>query len=325
MTISEHEGQHTRLPLYRYFCDFYALLVEVKRALANQPAVAQAPPPRALAPSAIHERLREHLRAQEATVRDDGTPEQCDLYGDAQYAMAALADEQLLLELDWAGRADWLNLTLESALFDTRMAGVRFYRVIDRLLAVPTATQGHAELGLVLLGALQAGFRGELRGPDEAARLAERRHQLVRFVRELRGDERGRHAFEQAYEHTLGPTLPEPADRRLAPLSPWFNAARIGGAAYLATAGAIWFVTLHPFHRLVADDPGAQRMRSEHTSQYAEGTILAPGQVSGIGAASFAAASGEQPAGTAGLGAGVPADGGTASPPVLPDGQKEVR
>lgn len=325
MTLLE-QGQHARLPLYRYFCDFYALLVDVKRALGNVPAgLAGDARPAQLAPEAIHERLRDRLRAQEATAREDGMPEQADLYRDAQYAMAALADEQLLLELDWPGRAGWLNLTLESALFDTRMAGVRFYRLIDRLLVVPVPTQGHAELGLVLLGALQAGFRGELRGADEAQRLIERRHDLVKFVREVRADQPGRHAFEQAYEHTIGPTAPEPSDRRLAPLSPWFNAARIGIAAYLAVAGAIWLVALYPFNELVSEDASAQRVRSERADRFAEGKILGSSQASGamlapaaspsVSAPEFASASTARP---------LPATSAAASP-ARADGKGSVR
>lgn len=300
MNRTEREAPHSRLPLYRYFCDFYALLVAVKRDLAAvPPGLSQTLRAPQLSPAAVHERLQDRLRAQDGTVRQSCTPEQCDLYREAQYAMAALADEQLLLEVDWPGRAAWLDLTLESALFDTRMAGVRFYRVIDRLLAVSTPTTAHAELGIVLLATLQAGFRGELRGAHEAQTLTRRRRELVEFVHSVRGDMPVRYAFEQAYEHTVGPTVPEPADRRLAPLSPWLNAARLGGIAYIGVAAAIWFLTLHPFEQLVATDPGAAKVRSERPAPVGEGRIDGAAQASGTvrssvsedtGAASFAPA-----------------------------------
>ncbi|MDN7183258.1 DotU family type IV/VI secretion system protein [Caballeronia sp. SEWSISQ10-4 2] len=262
MHATEREGPRTRLPLYSYFCDFYAMLVDVKQALSATPTTAsalqRAPE---LEPAAVHERLLDQLRAQYSTVQKDCTPDQCDVYRDAQYAMAALADEQLLLEIDWSGRTAWLDLMLESALFDTRIAGVRFYRMIDRLLAVPAPTQAHAELGLVLLGAIDVGFRGALRGVNEADVLTQRRQELVKFVREVRRDQPGSHAFEQAYEHTLEPTLPEPADCRLAPLSPWFNAARLALAVYLAVAAVIWFGAILPFRYRVAADTAASQER----------------------------------------------------------------
>jgi type IV/VI secretion system ImpK/VasF family protein len=262
MHATEREGLRTRLPLYSYFCDFYAVLVEVKQALSSAPATAsalqRAPE---LEPAAVHERLLDQLRAQYSTVQKDCTPDQCDVYRDAQYAMAALADEQLLLEVDWSGRTAWLDLMLESALFDTRIAGMRFYRLIDRLQAVPAPTQAHAELGLVLLGAIDVGFRGALRGVHEADVLTQRRQELVKFVREVRRDQPGSHAFEQAYEHTLEPTLPEPADCRLAPLSPWFNAAWVALAVYLAVAAVIWFGAILPFRYRVAADTAASQER----------------------------------------------------------------
>lgn len=277
MTRTEREAPHSRPPLYRYFCDFYALLVDVKRGLAAvPPGLGESLRAPQLSPAAVHERLRDRLRAQDGTVRQSCTPEQRDLYREAQYAMAALADEQLLLEVDWPGRVAWLELTLESALFDTRMAGVRFYRVIDRLLAVPTPTAAHAELAIVLLATLQAGFRGELRGAHEMQTLARRRRELVEFVHAVRGDVPVHYAFGQAYEHTVGPTVPEPADRRLAPLSPWLNAAKLGGMAYIVLAAAIWFITLYPFEQLVAADPGAQKVASDRPARVGEGRIASP-------------------------------------------------
>ncbi|ASL47769.1 hypothetical protein bAD24_III10260 [Burkholderia sp. AD24] len=261
MHTSEREELRTRLPLYTYFCDFYGLLVEIKHGLAALPAGHAVPAE--LTAAVVHTRLVECLREQYRTVQRDCTPDLLLIYRDAEYAMAALADEQLLLEVSWNGSGEWLNLMLESTLFDTRNAGVRFYRLIDSLLAVALPSQAHAELGLVLLGALEVGFRGALRGDHEAAALSGRRDELVKFVTDVRGDDPAAHAFEQAYEHTIGPQDPEPASCRLAPLSPWFNAARLALVAYLLVSAAIWFIVMYPFRQLVADDPTAQRVRAE--------------------------------------------------------------
>jgi type VI secretion system protein ImpK len=256
----EAAGPRHRLPLYAYFCDFYETLVDVKpsllRAGARDDAMwrgAESPARRA------HERLLEQLRAQQSAVEHDGAPDECALYRDAQYAMAALADEQLLLEVRWSGRAEWLGLMLEVALFDTHVAGVGFYRVIDRLLATQAPTLMHAELGLVLLAVLELGFRGALRGDREAQTLARRRLELAAFVRGVRGYRATGRAFEQAYEHTVRLPSPETASSRLAPLSPWYYAARIALAAYLVVSGVIWFSALRPFNQLIANDAVVQQ------------------------------------------------------------------
>src|SRR3990167_7025770 len=44
------------------------------------------------------------LRAQGQEVARTGTPGEIDSHRMARYVMAALADEQFILELDWAGR-----------------------------------------------------------------------------------------------------------------------------------------------------------------------------------------------------------------------------
>jgi type VI secretion system protein ImpK len=279
--VEQENIPHVRLPLYSYFCDFYATLVDVKRKLLGvSPVLPNDQRPPELAPAAVHERLLEALRAQDNTVRLECTEEQRKVYRDALYAMAALADEQLLLDVKWPGSAQWLDFALESALFDMRLSGVRFYWLIDSLLAEPAPTPLHAELGLVLLGALGVGFRGELRGVDQAQKLAQRREQLVAFVRKVRGRRSGEpsddrkhrhgshsHGFEQAYEHTVGPTVPEPANCRLAPLSPWFNAARLALIAYLVGSGVLWYATIYPFSKRVSADRAAQLGRVQQCNE----------------------------------------------------------
>lgn len=253
-------GARQRLPLYGYFCEFYETLADVKPTLlvtiAGEGGAWGAPESPA---RRAQERLLERLRSQQSAVEHDSTPDECALYRDAQYAMAALADEQMLLEVRWSGRDEWLGLTLEGALFDTRVAGVGFYRMIDQLLATQQPTLLHAELGLVLLAVLELGFRGALRGDREADRLARRRFELAAFVRGVRGTRDTDRAFEQAYEHTVQLADPESNGSRLAPLSPWFYGARLALAAYLVVGGGIWFTALRPFEQLIASDPAAQQ------------------------------------------------------------------
>src|SRR5690606_13026522 len=83
-----------------------------------------------------------------------------ELYREAQFAMAALADEIFLVELgDWPGRADWATYPLQKALFGTINAGEELFARIDRFLeSYHPGQRGLAEL---YFNVLSFGFRGK--------------------------------------------------------------------------------------------------------------------------------------------------------------------
>ncbi|MDF1750240.1 MAG: DotU family type IV/VI secretion system protein [Alphaproteobacteria bacterium] len=122
-------------------------------------------------------------------------------YREAQYVMAALADE-IFLTLDWPGHDFWRNDLLETRLFESYNAGDVFFKRMEKLLK--TGDRVQAEIAIVYLLALTFGFRGRYAGGRDEARISEYRKQLYYYIYQKRpslGDPSHRLAPE-AYQHT---------------------------------------------------------------------------------------------------------------------------
>lgn len=81
----------------------------------------------------------------------------------ASYAIAALVDELLIVDIPWDGRTWWENHAVEVELFGTRRRATEFY---DR--AAKAATFPERDAHSVFVGAVVMGFRGILRDKPEA-------------------------------------------------------------------------------------------------------------------------------------------------------------
>ncbi len=123
-------------------------------------------------------------------------------YRDAQYAMAALADE-IFLTLDWPGREAWRGRLLEYELFGSYTAGETLFERVDRLLKDRDPADG--ELAAVYLLSLALGFRGKFRDADDGGQIEYYRRQLFGFLYQGRPDldREDRRLFSEAYAHTL--------------------------------------------------------------------------------------------------------------------------
>ena len=123
-------------------------------------------------------------------------------YRDAQYAMAALADE-IFLTLDWPGREAWRGRLLEYELFGSYTAGETLFERVDRLLKDRDPADG--ELAAVYLLSLALGFRGKFRDADDGGQIEYYRRQLFGFLYQGRPDldREDRRLFPEAYAHTL--------------------------------------------------------------------------------------------------------------------------
>lgn len=172
-------------------------------------------------------------------------------YQEAQYVMAALADE-IFLHLDWPGRGYWKDDLLETRLFKTYAAGERFFTRLDKLLS--TGDRVQAELAVVYLLALSLGFRGKYRGGKHDQRLLDYRKQLYYYIYQRRPDltDQTRRLTPQGYDHTqadaLARMLPSPAR--------WFWL--LGGAAvgYLVVAHWLWRDAVAPLVRTLSTGLG---------------------------------------------------------------------
>jgi type VI secretion system protein ImpK len=122
-----------------------------------------------------------------------------EVYREAQYVMAALADEDFL-NLDWEGKSSWP--LLESRLFETHYAGEEVFERVERLLQ--RKDPFYLDLAAVYFMALSLGFQGKYRGHDDRERL-EYRRQLFKQI--YRRDPKLFAApaplFPQSYQNTL--------------------------------------------------------------------------------------------------------------------------
>ena len=95
------------------------------------------------------------------------------------YAFVALLDETLLFS-PWPGRTRWQEQPLEFRLFNSRAAGERVPRAINKLLG--ESDPATRDLANVYLQCLTLGFQGRLRGVRGRALHEKWRHALFAFA-----------------------------------------------------------------------------------------------------------------------------------------------
>ncbi len=246
-SLAQQPTSHPAPRLLQRLCAVQAAL----QAIADAGLTAEGAP-------AVHRQLAELIDQQWAQAlggdvppdhrpRTSGPPSLSDparqaLLHQAFYAMVALIDEALLIELDWPGRSAWLGLLLEQRRFHTRLAGQRFFEHCEHILAGPPELALQREVAAVHLLALQLGFKGMHRGESGQVCINELRRRLHGFI--ARGDPTwpGAQAFGQAYAHTLV----APRDERNAPLRPWRRALVLTLALWLIGSGALWWWLAQP-------------------------------------------------------------------------------
>jgi type VI secretion system protein ImpK len=196
-----------------------------------------------------------------------------ELYLQAQYAMAALADE-IFLHLDWPGRLAWKENLLEAKLFGTHRAGEVMLERIEAVLRGRDPV--YAELARVYLMVLALGFEGKLRGSEEGpALLAAYRRALYRFAyrrdpRVVRGEEP---VAPEAYAATVetGPGARLPYMRR------WLIGAAVVIVLWIAGGHLVW-------RHLVADfEPHLDRILAAERADDGSGLVPLPRSGPGSG------------------------------------------
>ncbi len=132
------------------------------------------------AAQSLGQRLQQMLELQLAESSWMGG-EVHELYPDAQYAMAVLADE-MLTHVEWPGRGAWGKHRLELTVFKTAASDLELFKRVDRLLKNGVQTVGTRDLARVYLLAIASGFKGKYRPFDLPRALAEYRRRLYEFV-----------------------------------------------------------------------------------------------------------------------------------------------
>lgn len=197
----------------------------------------------------VHHRLRTLLERQAADALRRGGGYGAELYREAQYLMAALADEVLLHRLDWDGRDLWTDHLLENALFGTQVAGEK---VFDRLeVILGEGGRIHPDLASIYLATLSLGFRGRLWRPADARELRGYRQGLARAIArydpDLTRHEKG-HLFPGAY----AATLTEGRAVRLPHVRPWLMALAGLVIAFLMVTHVVWQMRTSDIDRVSA-------------------------------------------------------------------------
>lgn len=149
---------------------------------------------------AVHQALLSLLERQALEAERNGGAFAYEVYREAQYVFAALADE-VFLNLDWPGRHTWP--LLESKLFQSHIAGELFFDKLDHLLYRRDPT--YEDLAAVYFMALALGFKGKFRGTESAGQLDRYRGELYRkvFHQQPLLFRKDQSLIPQSYLHTL--------------------------------------------------------------------------------------------------------------------------
>ena len=96
----------------------------------------------------------------------------------ASYALACVADELLIVDVQWPGQSWWENHALEVEMFGTRRRATEFYARAEKAAALPSG-----DALQVFLAAIVMGFRGIMRDRPESLDTWLRSHgQVVRLA-----------------------------------------------------------------------------------------------------------------------------------------------
>jgi type VI secretion system protein ImpK len=199
-------------------------------------------------PHAIWIKMVETIHELARKAGHQGSPCTAEAYREAQYVMAAMADETFL-NLDWPGREWWRRNLVETHFFQSHVAGERLFQRIEQLLA--NRESACAELAALYLMALSLGFQGKFRGEADREPLERLRRDLFQLIFHRSPNIREGKAFmfPDAYAHTLDGsqlmTLPNP--RR------WLVGAGVCVAAYVLVAHGLWRQVTADLAALVAD------------------------------------------------------------------------
>ena len=229
--------------LLKQFYDFYSEVIcqkKIAQSYAEIPLPEQAPEPEE-APSeepgtqTVSRTLMSLLEEQALESGRRGGEYGVSFYKEAQYIMAALADE-IFLNMDWEGREAWKSGLLEFKLFGTHVAGELFFQKLDKLLT--NRDPAFVEIAALYLQSLSLGFRGKFRDIDDEGKLDYYRRQLFSFIFHknpglLNPD---RLLYSEAYAHTLT----EGEGKKLPYVKRWIIVVALLVLAFLGISHGIW-------------------------------------------------------------------------------------
>lgn len=151
----------------------------------------------------------------------------------ALFAMAALADELMLLEIDWPGQPHWQDILLEENMFRSCRAGTALFDQIDQLLTSHSHAQLERQLAGVYLLVLRLGFSGRYRQLPE--KIEGYRQDLYSLI-DKNGHAKGKSLCAEAYDYSLFSHV----QQRLAPISKWISKMIWAFAIFVILSSVVW-------------------------------------------------------------------------------------
>ncbi len=222
-------AQLSRSVLLNKLRDFYGVIVRLKSEIEADPTDVSV--------DRVQGELRSYMDDQLRALGENPDEIGYHLYDAMRYVMVALADDCFLnLNVQWPGRARWLNEVLEKQIFGTQRAGASFFDRIDELLA--SRDKSKEEVATAYLIALLLGFKGRFRGGEEEE-LVSYRERLLYFVGLGQGGglDKSKPVFPDAYAHTI---TSEPSSK-LPRHKPWMFAVAGAICLYFALAHLTWY------------------------------------------------------------------------------------
>ncbi len=191
-------------------------------------------------PRYVHKQLLEHLQLQQNKIRSIASSGQFIIYVQAQYALVALIDDQLLRMVRWPHQQDWLSLLLETSFFSSRNAGHKLIQRVEEL--IETDNVGHQvsppvkQLAYVYLCVFWQGFKGKLF--NNPSKLEYLRKALTEICEFEAIDLTQKHLLSQPYQYNRN----NEQAGRLAPISKWHRVTMIAVIIYLLLSTGLWGV-----------------------------------------------------------------------------------
>jgi type VI secretion system protein ImpK len=238
-------GRRPTVSVLEHFRSFWADVATLRDA-----AVSQALPPSEAGdgtalvhvPTSVRERLLNRLRAQDAEIGTYGKSSLA-YFRDAQYVMAAMADE-VFVTLPWSGARYWSANLLETQLFGTRFAGQAIFARIERL--VQQGQPEHRELAAVYLTALALGFRGKYLDRVDGGAITRYKARLHEFIFGKAPDLT--HPFRRLLPQCYGSTIVAGEGRRLRNPRVWWWMVAAVVIAWLITSHVLWVRLVDPLN-----------------------------------------------------------------------------
>lgn len=234
------------------FQEFYRELVSCKRAVEKHVDSQEDEPDSVDAGenmvSRVHSSLLSILEQQAVESGKRGGEYGAGYYREAQYVMAALADD-VFLNMEWPGRETWKTNLLEFRLFGSHSAGEQFYVRLDKLLK--ERDTAYVGMAAVFFLSLSMGFLGKYRGRSDSGQLTQYKQQLFSFIFQEKPalNEEKAQLFPQTHAYTLdkGEGLKLAQPRR------WFWLAASIILVFLVSSHFVWNHYTSEFYSVLND------------------------------------------------------------------------